>query len=105
MAETLHIGAGFFAALDNYAQAVNSAALESAERTMVNVQDNLRAAARRSARWQPLAEHIETWSQDGKFVVGVRNTDVLNEAMAAEYGDEHNPPAPLIRSIRFGEQR
>lgn len=104
MADTLHIGAGFFAALDRYAQAVNLAAQESAERTMVGVQDRLRAAAKRSERWQPLAEHIETWSQDGKFVVGVRNADVMNDAMAAEYGDENHPPVPLIRSIRFGEQ-
>lgn len=105
MAETLHIGAGFFAALDKYAQAVNSAVLESAERTMVGVQNNLRAAAKRSERWKPLAEHIETWSQDGRFVVGVRNADVLNEAMAAEYGDEYNPPDPLIRSVWFRDQR
>lgn len=105
MAETLHIGAGFFAALDKYAQAVNAAALESAQQTMVSVQDSLRAAARRSERWQPLAEHIETWSQDGRFVVGVRNADVLSDAMAAEFGDERNPPSPLIRSIWFGDQR
>jgi hypothetical protein len=103
VADTLHIGAGFFAALDRYAQAVNLAAQESAERTMVSVQDNLRAAAKRSERWQPLAEHIETWTQDGKYVIGVRNADVMSDAMSAEYGDEKHPPVPLIRSIQFGE--
>ncbi len=105
MADSLHIGAGFFAALDAYAQAVNNAARESAERTMTMVQDNLRAAARQSERWLPIAEHIETWSQDGKYVVGVRNADVMSEAMSAEYGDPANPPIPLIRSVTFGDQR
>ena len=104
MADSLHIGAGFFAALDAYAQAVNSAARESAERTMTKVQENLRAEARKSERWLPVAEHIESWSKDGKYVVGVRNADVMSEAMSAEYGDPTNPPIPLIRSISFGGQ-
>ena len=104
MADSLHIGAGFFAALDAYAQAVNEAVRESAERTMTKVQDDLRAAARKSERWLPVAEHIETWSQDGKYVVGVRNADVMSEAMSAEYGDPANPPIPLIRSLTFGGQ-
>jgi hypothetical protein len=104
VADSLHIGAGFFAALDAYAQAVNSAVHESAQKTMIKVQDDLKAAARQSERWLPVAEHIETWSQDGKYVIGVRNADVMSEAMSAEYGDAAHPPIPLIRSISFGGQ-
>jgi hypothetical protein len=99
VANSLHIGVDFFAALDEYAKAANAAVQESAEATMFNVQEGMKAAARKNERWMPVAEHIETWSQDGRFVVGIRNADVMSEAVAAEYGDAENPPVPLIRSV------
>jgi hypothetical protein len=99
MANSLHIGVDFFAALDEYAKAVNAAAQASAETAMLHVQEDMKAAARKNERWLPVAEHIEMWSQDGKFVVGVKNTDVMSQAMAAEYGDAEHPPVPLIRSV------
>lgn len=99
MANSLHIGVDFFAALDEYAKAANAAVQASAEATMIHVQEGMRAAARKNERWMPVAEHIESWSQDGRFVVGIRNADVMSQAIAAEYGDAEHPPSPLIRTV------
>lgn len=99
MADGLHISAGFFAALDEYAQAVNRAAKESARVGMDRLVYSLQNAASQNDRWKGIAEHIEVWSQDGDLVVGVRNEGVVSAAVSAEYGDATNPPVPLIRNM------
>jgi len=99
VADSLHISAGFFAALDDYAQAVNRAAEEAAQVGMERLVSSLQNAASQNDRWKSIAEHIEVWSQDGQLVVGVRNEGAVSEAVSAEYGDATNPPVPLIRNM------
>lgn len=75
-------------------EAVQNAVLDASR----HVQESLAAEATNNPRWQNIAEHIEVWSQDGRYWVGVQNADSVSEAMAAEYGDSENPPASLIRA-------
>lgn len=57
------------------------------------------AKARLDPLWEPLADHIEVWSQDGRLIVGVRDREFTSEAFAIEYGDEVRPPTPLFRTL------
>lgn len=99
MANSLHVGVDFFAALDEYAKAANEAVQQSAQAAMEDLQKGMKDIASKTERWMPIAEHIETWTQDGKYVIGVRNTEVMSAAVAAEYGTADHPPSPLIRSV------
>ncbi len=99
MADSLHIGADFFASLEAYALSMNAAVHESARASMDHLQTTLRETASRSTRWSPISDHIDVWSQDGRYVVGVQNTEAVSEAMSAEYGDSEHPPVPLLRNM------
>lgn len=105
MAEMLHIGAGFFAALDNYVQAVSSAALEAHRAGTEELVDSLRETARSHPRWKNAADHLEAWTEDGEVRVGVRTPHMVSEAHAAEYGDGHHPPAPLLRHMPVAKHK
>jgi hypothetical protein len=100
VADTLHIGADFLAALGEYTQAVHEAVQEASKLAMENIQNSLRESARLNERWKNVSDHIESWSQDGRLVVGIRNTEVMSEAMSAEYGDADNPPVPMFRNMK-----
>lgn len=94
----LHIGATHLAALDDYIQAVEDAAFEAADIASSHIERSVRQRARASIHWSPLADHIQVASRDGYLVLGVA-PDFVSEAMAAEYGTESTPPAPLLRTI------
>lgn len=98
MSDDLHIGAAFFESLYAYAEHVSQEALVAAHEAMTDVVADYKREAAASVAWAPLASNIESWSQDGRLVVGVQNPEHTNEAQAAELGDQDNPPAPLFRN-------
>lgn len=57
------------------------------------------ARARLNPEWEPLADHIEIWSNDGLLEIGVREEEFVSQAFALEYGDEVRPPQPLFRTM------
>jgi hypothetical protein len=62
--------------------------------------EDLQSAAAAHPRWQNIAGDISMWGdQDtGNITFGVHpSSPRANEARLAEYGDEHNAPAPLVR--------
>jgi len=59
----------------------------------------LRESAAAHPRWQHLAGEISMWGDErGNIAYGVRpDSPLAHEAQLAEYGDQRNAPAPLIR--------
>lgn len=99
MADTLHISADFFASLESYAYAMNTAAHEAARLGMETAQNSLREAASRNEHWKEIAPSIEAWHEEGRYMVGVQNPEHVDMAFKAEYGDEVQSPQPLIRHM------
>lgn len=86
--------------LDNYVTRLQSEALAAATKAAYYLHDTVvHRALQDPEGWSMLADNIETWSQDGYLVIGVRNEDFVSEAFALEYGDEVRPPNPLFRTI------
>lgn len=50
-------------------------------------------------QWSGLAQHVGSWEDgDGNFAHGVRGDEqAVIQAGLAEYGDDKNPPSPLLR--------
>lgn len=105
MAEMLHIGAGFFAALDKYVQAASSAALEAFEEGQSALHKEIKQSAKDHPRWKDIADHIERWDDENGAYIGVRNPEVLDKAMDAEFGDKKHPPAPILRNTFVQAQK
>lgn len=98
MADELHVGADFLAALRSYAQDADDAVQEAVSLGMSHLANSVQEAAARSDRWKEAAVHIEAWADDGRLWLGVRNTPSVSEAQAAEYGDPLHPPVPMLRN-------
>lgn len=98
MADELHVGADFLAALRSYAQDADDAVQEAVSLGMSHIARNVQEAAARTDRWKNAATHIDVWADDGRLWLGVRGTPMVSEAQAAEYGDPSHPPIPLLRN-------
>lgn len=99
MAETVPVvGAGFMDALYAYAAEARDVTQAATALGLEYLQEGLRQQAAQQERWAALAPHIETFSQDGRLVVGIRGGPFASEAEQAEYGDASHPPAPLFRN-------
>ena len=78
-------------------------AVAMVEEAVQDEQDDLVARQRGRAqgddRWSALADQIHSWEdEDGNFAHGVRGDDqAVTAAGLLEFGDERNPPSPLIR--------
>jgi hypothetical protein len=82
-----------------YGQRLQAESELAAQKASAFLHERVVAKARLDPEWEPLADHIETWSQDGQLMVGVRHQDFVSQAFALEYGDEVRPPAPLFRTL------
>jgi hypothetical protein len=82
-----------------YAQRLQEETVAAATKASEFLHERVVAKARLDPQWSPLADKIEVWSQDGKLIVGVRDTEFTSEAFALEYGDEVRPPTPLFRTL------
>ncbi len=50
-------------------------------------------------RWVGVADFIEEWDENDRYVIGVTDNEMISQAFAAEYGTEDYPPAPLFRTM------
>jgi len=82
-----------------YGERLQTQAQEAADKATAFLHERVRARAQQDPQWTGLADNIEVWSQDGQLVVGVRDSEMVSEAFALEYGDEVRPPTPLFRSL------
>ena len=64
----------------------------------------VKGRAMATPRWSELSDNIELWSQDGRLIIGVRDQEFQSQAFALEYGDEINPPSPLLRTLQADVQ-
>lgn len=105
MANVQHVGAEFFAALDTYVQAASSAAREASREALTTLQQHLLAAAEIHPAWKGVSDSIEMWNdEEGELLVGVRNPDVIDLALDAEFGTKERPPAPILRNKEWAER-
>lgn len=87
------------AALYAYTDRLQAEALTAAEQAITYIHERTVARARIDPDWEPLADHIEVWSQDGLLHIGVQDEAFVSQAFALEYGDEVRPPTPLFRTM------
>ena len=98
MATTIDFGR-LYADLEKYAERLQSEAVEAADRAARYLQERTVARAQEMDGWDRLADNIEVWSQDGRLVIGLTDNDMVSQAFALEFGDEHQPPQPLFRTL------
>lgn len=55
--------------------------------------------AKASPRWVHVADFIDTWDENDRMWIGVREPQMISEAHAAEYGTEGYPPDPVMRTM------
>lgn len=87
------------ASLLAYTERLQDEAVHAGDRAVDFIHERVVAKARLDPDCEPLADHIEVWSQDGKLVVGVQDEAYISQAFALEYGDEVRPPSPLFRTF------
>jgi hypothetical protein len=87
------------ASLLAYTERLQAEAVTASDRAVGFIHERVVAKARLDPDWEPLADHIEVWSQDGTLVVGVQDEAYISQAFALEYGDEVRPPSPLFRTF------
>lgn len=87
------------AALHAYTDRLQYEAISAAEQAIDYIHERTVARARLDPAWEPLADHIEVWSQDGLLNIGVQDEAFVSQAFALEYGDEVRPPTPLFRTM------
>ena len=85
--------------LNAYGQRLQAEAQVAADKAAAFIHERVVAKARMDPQWGMLADTIETWSQDGQLVVGIRDNEMRSQAFALEYGDEVRPPTPLFRTL------
>jgi hypothetical protein len=91
-------GASVTGMLRNYV--ANAAALvaDAVQDEQEDFLDRQRERAEGDERWSEIAQDIHSWEDEhGDFAHGVRDEDAVSKASLLEYGDDKNPPAPLIR--------
>lgn len=55
--------------------------------------------AEASPRWVHVADYIDTWDENDRYWIGVREPQMISVAQAAEYGTDEYPPEPLMRTL------
>ena len=83
--------------MNAYAQGLQEQVQRAAADIANYVKNRTVERARASEEWAHLADEIEVWSQDGKYIVGIRDNELASQAFQIEYGDEARPPSPLFR--------
>ena len=83
--------------MNAYAQTLQEQVQQTAADIADYVKNQTVKRAQQSEEWAHLADEIEVWSQDGKYVVGIRDNELASQAFQIEFGDETRPPAPLFR--------
>ena len=85
--------------LTSYLNNLQNEATSRAENAVNYMRERTQDKARETPGWEALADEITTWSADGVLHIGVSNEEFISQAWVLEYGDEHNRPNPLIRTL------
>jgi hypothetical protein len=85
--------------LTSYLNDLQTEAVQRAERSVEYLHSQVQQKARDIPGWEGLADEIEVWSADGMLHIGVSNKEFISQAWVLEYGDEHNSPTPLFRTL------
>lgn len=99
MADGFRIDAAWLDALDRYVDGLAEDTQEAAAVGISYLTEKVVDTAREHPEWVNLADNITTWSQDGRFAIGVEHKALSSEAFALEYGDDNRPPTPLFRKL------
>lgn len=99
MAEGFRIDAAWLDALDQYVEGLQQDAVDAAVEAVEFAEDAVISYARQKPDWVNLADGIQTWSEDGRLVIGVQGNERVSQAVALEYGDLENPPDSLFRTL------
>lgn len=84
-------------ALRSYLDHAVSVVIESVQDEQEQLAERQQDRAQEDPRWRELAQQMHSWEdEDGSFAHGVQG-DAVDMASRLEYGDEKNPPSPLIR--------
>ena len=86
-------------AIVDHAYAAFDASLASHDIGQDRLLRSVRARARTIPAWYRLADVIETWTDEGYLRIGVRQREFISEATVAEYSNDYEPPAPLLRVL------
>lgn len=98
MAE-VRIGSEWVDDLERYLHGLASVTELASTRAAEYLHEQTVLQARQSERWADVADQIEVWSEDGRLVIGVRDSEFVSQAFEIEYGDEVTPPDPLFRTL------
>ena len=85
--------------LTSYLNNLQAESVQRAEQAVEYLHSQAQQRARDIPGWEDLADEIEVWSADGLLHIGVSNKEFISQAWVLEYGDEHNAPSPLFRSL------
>lgn len=96
--EGFRIDSSWLNALEEYAEGlahdVRTSAYEATDFATQAFVDK----ARRTPEWEPLADNIQSWSEEGRLVIGVQGRELVSQAMTLEFGNDEMPPNPLFRA-------
>jgi len=95
----VRIGAEWYDALERYVDGLASAAQLAGSRATEYLEEQTEARAREDGQWSELADHIETWSEDGRLYIGVIDEAYVSRAFNIEYGDSSDAPNSLFRTM------
>ena len=96
---SIEIAPGWLDAVQRYADGLMATSIAAAESAAQVFKDTVVDQARSSPAWEPLADHVQMWSEDGDLVIGFTDPMFASQASVLEYGDEHTPPNPLLRNL------
>ena len=99
MAEGFRIEASWLDALDQYVEGLQQDAEDAAVAAVEFAEQAVISYARSKPNWVGLADGIQTWSEDGKLIIGVQGNERVSQAVALEYGDLEHPPDSVFRTL------
>ena len=96
---SIEIAPGWLDAVQRYVDGLLSTSIAAAESAAKVFKDSVVDQARQSPDWEPLADHISMWSDDGDLIIGVHDPMFTSQASVLEYGTEEVAPQPVLRNL------
>ena len=96
---SIDIPVEFFTTLKQHVDKVSEAVDESIEVGKQSLYEGVSERMEQYPQWDGLIDHLDSWSDDGRFWIGIRTPQFVSEAFIAEYGTGEYPPEPVLRDI------
>jgi hypothetical protein len=92
-------GASVVGALRSYIEQAANVVAEAVQDEQEHLAERQQERVQQNPLWSEISDQLRSWEDDdGNYATGVLGDDVvLDRASRLEYGDEKNPPSPLIR--------